>query len=262
MGRFKTWAFLALVGLLAASCNLGGFFNRGGNGDDVVQDGEGSADSALEAEGDSDGAQPGEDELFQEAILPGLPSASEIALTELLPSTDPNERLKEIEQNRSDPYSYVPVPPPPTLTPPAPENTPPAAADVPEPTDGSDNQPLPELPETPFQPPEPPAPVAVIAPQVVVSGVAEVDGELYAFVKAPGEPSRYVRAGDELSRGAVVVKRIESNPGRGPVVVLEERGIEVTRAVGSGTQDETETAAVQLVPTTDVATLPFLPSSN
>ncbi len=40
----------------------------------------------------------GENELFEEAMLPGLPTAAEIARAELLPSTNPNERLQEIER--------------------------------------------------------------------------------------------------------------------------------------------------------------------
>ena len=44
------------------------------------------------------------------------------ALAELLPSTDANERLKEVSSDRPDPYAFVPVPPPPAAAPPAPED--------------------------------------------------------------------------------------------------------------------------------------------
>ena len=61
----------------------------------------------------------------------------------------------------------------------------------------------------------------------MVGGVAE------AIVKAPNEAtSRYVRAGQRLSNGQILVKRIEVNGGSDPVVILEQNGIEVSRAVG------------------------------
>ena len=237
----------------------------------AAEDSEADPDAAVEGAESEEGA-----ELFQEAILPGLPTAAEIARAELLPSTNPDERLREIERERTDPYAYVPVPPAVRPTPPAPSNgggggngnggngggqtagggtngqpTSPApgsgngaGAGVTPPT-----APLPELPEP-----------AVVASQVEVSGVASVDGATYAIVKAPGEPtSRYVRVGDRLSNGAVLVKRIENRPGTTPVVILEERGEEIALPVGANVGNPEEPmASLPINATTDVAALPNL----
>jgi hypothetical protein len=57
---------------------------------------------------------------------------------------------------------------------------------------------------------------------------------VYAIVNAPNEPSsRYIQEGQRLAGGQVLVKRIETNRSE-PVVVLEQYGVEVVRAVGEG----------------------------
>ncbi|PSB29543.1 hypothetical protein [Stenomitos frigidus] len=80
----------------------------------------------------------------------------------------------------------------------------------------------------------PPLPSANLANAVEVSGVVMVGGVAQAIVKAPNEEtSRYVRVGQRLSNGQVLVKRIEMNAGSDPIVILEENGVEVSRAVGT-----------------------------
>lgn len=88
---------------------------------------------------------------------------------------------------------------------------------------GSSSQPV--LPPPPQQPD--------LANSVAVSGVIQVGSEYQAIVQVPNEAtSRYVRVGQRLSNGQVLVKRIEINQGSDPVVILEQYGIEVARAVG------------------------------
>ncbi|MBE7382944.1 MAG: hypothetical protein F6J95_016200 [Leptolyngbya sp. SIO1E4] len=264
MRRLTTVALLMAVGLSTTGCGfINGLFNRGG---DIETADQGDADEAevVTEDDDTEAADTQEEdgELFKEAMLPGLPSAAEIALAELLPSTDPNERLKEIEQDRPDPYAYVPVPPPPAAAPPAPEDVPSPGAQGNN-DDAQDNEGVPPAAgePVPLQPlpalPEP----TVVASQVQISGVAQVNGEIYAIVKAPGEPtSRYVKVGDLLSNGAVLVKRIETRPGNDPVVVLEERGVEIALPVGSGTGAPEEETAFQSPPAPpELAALPSLP---
>lgn len=82
---------------------------------------------------------------------------------------------------------------------------------------------VPELPKLP----EP-----TQAQGVQVTGVVEVGGVQMAIVKVPNEPDRYVREGQRIANGQVLVKRIETNRGPNPVVILEQYGVEVARGVG------------------------------
>lgn len=92
-------------------------------------------------------------------------------------------------------------------------------------------------PSTPTIAALPPLPSATLANGVQVSGVMIVAGVPQAIVKAPNEEtSRYVRVGQRVSNGQVLVKRIEMNNGSDPVVIFEENGVEVARTVGEGTQ--------------------------
>jgi hypothetical protein len=78
--------------------------------------------------------------------------------------------------------------------------------------------------------PKPPEPDSARA--VIVTGILLVGKEPQAIIKVPNEPSsRYVQAGQLLFNG-VLVKRIEMNQGSNPLVVLEQYGIEVAKAVG------------------------------
>jgi hypothetical protein len=53
------------------------------------------------------------------------------------------------------------------------------------------------------------------------------------IVRVPSEPtSRYVKVGQRLSNGQVLVKRVDLNSGGDPIVILEENGVEVAKSVG------------------------------
>jgi hypothetical protein len=79
----------------------------------------------------------------------------------------------------------------------------------------------------------PTPPSTTLASGVEVSGVVYVGGVAQAIIKAPNEQtSRYVRVGQRLSDGQVLVKRIEMNSGSEPIVVLEQNGVEIPKAVG------------------------------
>jgi hypothetical protein len=78
----------------------------------------------------------------------------------------------------------------------------------------------------------PPPPEPESAKLVTVTGVLLVGREPQAIIKVPNEPSsRYVQVGQRLVNG-VLVKRIEMNQGSNPLVILEQYGIEVAKAVG------------------------------
>ncbi|MBF2027600.1 MAG: hypothetical protein IGS48_12660 [Oscillatoriales cyanobacterium C42_A2020_001] len=79
----------------------------------------------------------------------------------------------------------------------------------------------------------PPRPSTDIAQAVEVTGVVVVGRTPQAIVVAPGDAtSRYVSAGQRISGGKVLVKRIELGDGSEPIVILEENGVEVSRSVG------------------------------
>lgn len=165
---------------------------------------------------------------------------------DLIPSTDPGARVSEIERQRSDPFAILPTTP--TVEIPVQETTAPQPSPPSPSTPPGELAPIPEL--VPSQPPgPPPPPQPELARAVAVSGVVQLGNVPYAILTAPNEPhTRYVRAGQLLSNGEVLVKRIEMYPGRDPVVVLEQFGVEVVRAVGSGgpPSESEDTAAVAI----------------
>lgn len=162
----------------------------------------------------------------------------------LLQSTNPEERARQVQRgitSGKDPFSSVP---------------PLVSFKVPvvnrEGAPGSAQPPAATQPQTPSRPvateprttpkPEPKSPIKSLPPlpdptlakAVQVTGVIVVGGVPQAIVQAPNEASsRYVQAGQRISNGQVLVKRIEMNGGSDPIVILEQNGVEVARAVGS-----------------------------
>ncbi|MFQ3617844.1 MAG: hypothetical protein SNJ57_12120 [Cyanobacteriota bacterium] len=201
---------------------------------------------------------------------PGLPAGT--LPPELIASTNPQARVQEVQRNRPDPFAQVTVTPVVVESPnrngatsrpfvtPAGQGVrvpPLATGRVPSlpsdqagtgarragtPTGTGQLAPIPNLTgqtlngqaRRPPAPPPPPQPT--MARAVKVMGVIQIGNTAHAIVQAPNEPtSRYVRVGQRLSNGEVLVKRIEMNRGaEEPVVVLEQYGIEVPIAVGQG----------------------------
>ncbi len=110
------------------------------------------------------------------------------------------------------------------------------------------------LPNTNLQPALPPAlPEPELAKNVTVMGVVQIGEQTQAIVQVPSEAtSRYVQVGQRLSNGQVLVKRIELNAGAEPLVILEQYGVEVSKAVGevapSQGEQPTPTAAIPSSP--------------
>lgn len=165
---------------------------------------------------------------------------------ELIAPTNPNQRLQEIQRNRPDPFARVATAPIVQVERTAQPGAPTQSA---APQQGSSSSsgsggtlpqgqlaPIPNLVPgagRPSAPAAPPEPQPSLARAVQVSGVVQIGSVPYAIVTAPNEPtSRYVRVGQMLSNGEVLVKRIEMSQGYEPVVVLEQLGVEVVRSVG------------------------------
>jgi hypothetical protein len=218
-------------------------------------------------------AEPAEqspEETVADAEAPVTDTVTEAALPrdlDLIPSTDPDQRLQALDGERNDPFSLVPTTPSVQITitetpqPPAPTaqlptgngttdpgrgaQTPTTTAPTgnggrtPTPTSPGGLAPIPNLvpqpsPAVAAAPLPPPPPQPVLARAVEVLGVVQIGSTPYAIVNAPNEASsRYVRVGQRLSNGQVVVKRIEMN-GPEPAVVFEQFGIEVITSVGEG----------------------------
>jgi hypothetical protein len=82
-----------------------------------------------------------------------------------------------------------------------------------------------------------------LARTVGVSGVIQVDGRTQVIVKLPNESfSRYVDVGSRISDGKIMVKRVEGEQTLSPIVVLEEKGVEIARRVGDTGDAATTTA--------------------
>ena len=72
-----------------------------------------------------------------------------------------------------------------------------------------------------------------LAQNVEVSGIIQVGRDIQIIVKAPNEQTtRYVRVGQKIANGEVLVKRVEQLKESDPVVILEQNGIEVRKVVG------------------------------
>ncbi|MGF1519162.1 MAG: hypothetical protein ACFCVB_15375 [Nodosilinea sp.] len=206
------------------------------------------------------GDEAATDEEFAEPLVPVAPQLSPITRADLIQSTDSNERLQQISNSRSDPFAVVPIPPPRQITPPpappAPTAVAPPAgvAGAPAPgagapvavgpgaTPGAPGAPgaTPVAPGAgqPATPPPlaplPALPQPTLAEAVQVSGVMTIGNENFAVVQTSAG-SQYVRVGQRVSNGQVLIKRIDLR-GSEPMVVLEENGIEVSRPVSSPVQ--------------------------
>ena len=195
----------------------------------------------------------------QPSMVPQQPKKITIASApSLIEPTNGNQRAKQVQKGRQDPFAglfvqaipSVPITKAPQkiVQPPSPPVAPaqqPVAIGSPNPlvdigtpgsqTSPSQGNPLPPVePSSILQPVLPPLPQEPdLARGVAVTGVIQIGNEPQAIIKVPNEAtSRYVRVGQRLSNGQVLVKRIEINENSEPVVILEQYGVEVARAVG------------------------------
>ncbi|MEM9217509.1 MAG: hypothetical protein AAGD25_24610 [Cyanobacteria bacterium P01_F01_bin.150] len=181
-----------------------------------------------------------EEEFGNPVVVEGTPVGN--VPLDLITSTDPEERIRSVQRDRPDPFDILQTSPSvevpdEVLNPPPDVSNPPQGDNGP----GADSElaPIPEL--VPAISPPPPQPETARA--VTVTGVVQIGSVPYAIVDAPNEPhGRYVRSGQFLSNGQVLVKQINMSSGIvDPVVILEEFGIEVARQVGDpGIRPEAE----------------------
>ena len=270
MRRFSLIGFAAVLTLATAGC--GGLL---GGGETTTTEEPPVEDSVVTSPTDGETedpqaeqpTQPDEQPAGEAATPPPPPDAPVVAALprdlDLIPSTDPDQRLQTLDGERNDPFSLVPTTPSVQITitetpQPAPTaQTPTSPGQQRSPgqapttaTNGTGRStptaqspgglaPIPNLvpqpsPNVAAAPLPPPVPQPVLARAVEVLGVVQIGSTPYAIVNAPNEASsRYVRVGQRLSNGQVIVKRIEMN-GPEPAVVFEQFGVEVITAVGEG----------------------------
>ena len=212
--------------------------------------------------------QPIAQQNFSKPVVPPVPVTRTVPVPGLVQPTNATARLPQIDSGRRDPFAAVvaspvvvpgsagsnsasrPVPqvaPVPgvvttTATRPAPSRPTPsrpaptpvvAAAPLPQLQPSSPNfttVPLPPL--VPFAAVPPVSPPRV-ANTIEVTGVVQVGQKVSAIIKVPTEStSRYVSEGEYLA-GGILVKRIELGTREEPLVVLEQNGVEIVKAVGS-----------------------------
>ena len=182
----------------------------------------------------------------------------------LIQSTNANQRSKQVQKGRVDPFALLFVQAvetvPNTATRP---KTVPRLPKSPSKTvalrpgsnlnggnagskfnPGRGNLLPPVVPGSTLNPALPPPPLQPdLARTVAITGVVQVGSDPQAIIKVPHEAtSRYVRVGQRLANGQVLVKRIEINEGADPIVILEQYGIEVGRAVGEEPVDSAQAA--------------------
>lgn len=97
-----------------------------------------------------------------------------------------------------------------------------------------DSRPRPTSPGLPSKPNVPPPPSTELAQGLEVTGVVTVGNETQIIIKAPDEStSRYIKVGQRVANGKVLIKRVELRPGSEPIVIVEQNGIEVAKSVGA-----------------------------
>lgn len=149
----------------------------------------------------------------------------------LIRVTSGDERLKQLQFGRSDPFTDV-FPASLLEVTPKPKKV---FTDLPK---------LPLIEELPLAPLKTPVkvtrPNTDLAKAVAVEGVVQIGDKSHAIVKLPTDAtSRYVSVGQQLLGGRLLVKRIEIPTDSEPVVVLEQNGIEVSLALGGETAGDT-----------------------
>ncbi|MGF1513163.1 MAG: hypothetical protein ACFB5Z_05640 [Elainellaceae cyanobacterium] len=245
---------------------------------DVIetQDGTDPASTDGAAEGAASGVSTAAGSASTPPAADGSGPVGTIPL-DLITSTNPNTRAQQVQRNSPDPFSLLPAAPTVERTvAAAPAATAPSASGGSQGSpsgagaasgspgsgasgstgssgasgssgSGSDTE-----GEAVAEPAPPLPPSTTLARGVEISGVVQIGAVPYAIVRAPNEPtSRYVRAGQSLSNGSVLVKRIDSFPGVEPTVTLEQNGVEVLRNIDGGSipaDDSTETAQAEDAP--------------
>ena len=161
----------------------------------------------------------------------------------LIPTTDADMRVRSIVRGRQDPFSVISLVPKIEVE---------EEEELPRPVNNRNNrnnrtnlnnrQPNRIDPQPSASRDRLPTPIdrfkAELARKVIISGLYESNGSTKLIVQAPEESnSRYVEVGQYLSNGQILVKDIDRNHFPTPIVILEQSGVEVIKAIGETPED-------------------------
>lgn len=236
-------------------------------GDRTVNQNPTPASPSVASSTPTTAAKPVAQQNFSKPVVPPVPVVRTVPVPGLMQSTNSTARIPQIASGRPDPFAAVvtspvvvpgstsgasrPVPqvaPVPRVVAAAPARPDPVVVTAPArpaPAPVVVTAPLPQLQPSasdfttiPLPPPAPfpamvPAPPTSVANVIEVTGVVQVGQKVSAIIKVPAEStSRYVSEGEYLA-GGILVKRIELGTREEPIVVLEQNGVEIIKAVGS-----------------------------
>jgi hypothetical protein len=185
---------------------------------------------------------------FADLELEQLKTQSLPEIAGLIPATNPDDRARTSIRGRNDPFSGVALNPRIKLKEDVNKPTPKVAekpANTIAPRDYNTQDRYSDRYEDVSA--SPAEPDTALAMNVVVSGIYQANGRTKLIVKAPEEESsRYVRVGDYLSNGQVLVKRVNRSE-----VVLEQSGQEVTKTIGEASADGNSISSLPPAPSHD-----------
>ncbi|MEL6494850.1 MAG: hypothetical protein AAFQ41_06970 [Cyanobacteria bacterium J06623_7] len=165
----------------------------------------------------------------------------------LIPATNPDARVRSSVRGRNDPFSVVPLNPRIQIEAEEPResvarnrvnsnrvNNNRVTNRIENNRNSSNNSRRPDFSDESADVFEP-----TLAQDVVISGLFEAGGRTRIIVQAPEESSsRYVEVGQYLSNGQILVKRIDKDHFPGPMIILEQSGVEVAKTIGGNTEGD------------------------
>ncbi|MGL4882841.1 MAG: hypothetical protein ACRC8K_17545 [Waterburya sp.] len=148
----------------------------------------------------------------------------------LIPPTNPEVRVRTTVRGRQDPFALVSVTPKIKVEPKEVAKQP-----ITAPTQNrlaEEENISPREVEESFTPPVE-AVDPTLAKNVIISGLYEANGTTKLIVQESEESgSRYVDIGERIVDGQVLVKSVNANSSPTPLVILEQSGVQVSKAIG------------------------------
>lgn len=241
----KNISFLILITTLSlgiSSCSYFESFNE------KRKEVEESSKPTIKINATAEGKTQEEKDPLAEAVEEAEATEREQNVVGLIPSTEPEIRVRNSVRGRQDPFSTIAVEPKIEIEPE--EDLDDVDNGRQQPFDNNNNgatrpdnitsTPTIETLETP-EPPE--GSLTELAQNVLITGLVNFGDRIKLIVQAPEEAtSRYVGVGQYISNGRVLVKRIEFDYPY-PTVILEQSGIEVAKEIGEPIAEGTDEQA-------------------